>query len=310
VFLSINDKLDFLNGNTWMINQWSKGPHPDHFTFKMLPTGIIFGKRELFGLPKLFDRIYFQDYLSTNLTDFERNIFDLSMSHKKVDVKMMLFSKNREKYCLSNTFTSQTLQQHAKNSAELDFFHKAAEVKMSLKNLVYSTAIKSCPPVKAMLMERRDMQHQRRIIDSSFIKQFLAKSNITLDYVFISSKNSSKEQAIAFNSYGLIISPHSSQLTNLLFAQKNTVVLIVAPFLFEHVFYNLAKLNNLRPIISDGHNTTCKKLQYSSCLKKKVFLDRTCHKTWREVLSCDTIIDKTILSKHLQESVNFLLNCK
>lgn len=77
-----NKKINFFDGNTWMINQWNKKSHPSHFAFKMVPTGIIFNSREEYKLPNIIERLYWQDYESSALTDFESNIFDIPFTPK------------------------------------------------------------------------------------------------------------------------------------------------------------------------------------------------------------------------------------
>jgi hypothetical protein len=211
---------NFLNEKTWLINQWTRKSHPSHFAFKMVPTGIIFGMREKFFLPKVFDNIYWQDYKTKQFSDFEQNVFDIAMSHENVTVKKNVFSNENNFFCFKTTFTHQKLQVYSEKKEHLKYFQQYSEEKIGIKNNIYGNIQNSCPPLKAVIIVRSQGNGKRKLIGDNYIKNYLKQYNISLEKVTISSQNSSSEQAKIFNSYGLIISSHSSQLANLLFAQK------------------------------------------------------------------------------------------
>lgn len=308
-FVNLTNNLKFSNESTWLINQWSKGSHPSHFAFKMIPTGIIFGMREKFLLPKIINKIYWQDYSTNKLSEFEQNILDLALSHKNVTIKELVFSSDNDFYCFANTYTYQKLQVYSKKKTHLIYFQENAEKKLKIKNNVYGKAINNCPPLRAVLILRSQGYGKRTLLGENLIRNFLKKHKISLDKILITSQNSSTIQAQVFNNYGLIISPHSSQLVNLLFAQKKTVVLIASPFFYEDVFFDLAKISGLFPIKSQGHKSTAKYFSNPKCLSEKTAYSDGCYKTWRELLSADTILVRKIIEHDLNLAVSKLKNC-
>lgn len=257
----------------------------------------------------MFDYIYWQDYVAKNLSEFEKNVFDLSTSHGKVKIKNLLFSTDDDFYCFENVYTHQKLQTYAEKSDHLKYFQEMAEKKLHLVNNVFNNSKNTCPPYKAVLILRNQGYGNRRLVGESIIFKVLQKHNISLDRVIISSRNSSITQAKVFNSYGLIISPHSSQLTNLLYAQKKSVLIVPSPFFYEDVFFNLANVLGLETVKSIGHKSSVKRLLKPECLNEKVFNSLNCSKTWRQVLSGDTILDETIIENDLNVAIDKLKKC-
>lgn len=308
-FIQGNNKFStFVKGNTWLINQWSTKSHPSHFSFKMIPTGIIFNMRAKFALPRIMDRVYWQDYKTNALSEFEKNIYDISLSHKKVLVKELMFSKLN--ICFSDTYTNQEVQMYSHKQEHLKYFHQYSEKKLGLKNLIFDDKNKSCPPKRAVLIKRKEGHGMRSLINEKIIFDYLKFKNFSFEKVVISSKNSSLVQARTFNSFGIIISPWSSQLTNLLFAQKKTSVIIAAPFCFEDVFVNLSKICGLNTQLSIGHGSTGKIFNRPECLKSKQFYGRGCFKTWTQQNSNhNTILKKNIIERHLEAAIMNIEKC-
>ena len=298
----------FISGNTWMINQFSRSSHPSHFSFKMIPTGIIFNMREKFQLPKIMHRIYWQDYETNNLTEFESNIFDIAISSKKVHVGELLFSPDN--ICFSNTYTNQYLQVYSKKKEHLIYFQEYAEKKMGLRNLVYGRKTNGCPPRKAVLITRVDGKGKRNLIGIDYISEYLKSKNYSFEKFAISKLNSSFVQAKTFNSFGIIITPWSSQLTNIIFAQKRAVSMIITPFCYENVFPKLSNVSGLHTILSLGHKPSGENFGNQKCLHSKSFYEKKCFKTWRELIeNHDTIIDKEIIEKDLAKAISLIENC-
>ena len=292
---------------TWMINQWWKTSHIFHFSFKMVPTGIIFNMREKYGIPKNLETIFWQDYNTTNFSPFEKDIYDIALSHGRIHIKRNLFSNFKKELCFKSVYTSQKPGRFAYKPEQLINFQKYAEKKFRIVNTVYkSNRINKFLPLKAVFITRNEGNGNRKILGYEIIKRILLRNNISLVQKTISSQNSTLVQANVFNSYGLIITPHSSQLANLLFAQKNAIVLIIAPFLFEDVYIVLANLCGLRPMISIGHSSTGNDFDKPSCLISKHYNAKNCYKTWRQSLGYDTILNQSIIEHDLKIAIKLL----
>ena len=91
--------------------------------------------------------------------------------------------------------------------------------------------LSSCPPSSAVLIYRPD----RSILNQGELLSLLkAKYNLLLHPTAVDGSTSSFEQARIFASAGLILSPHSSQLVNVMFAHSSAAVVEVTG-----EFYNL-----------------------------------------------------------------------
>lgn len=291
-----------------MINQFSHDSHPSHFSFKMIPTGIIFHMREKFLLPEKMERIYWQDYKTKKLSEFESNIFDIAISHQKVQVGELMFSQDN--ICFSNTYTNQYLQLYSSKKEHLIYFQEYAEKKMGLKNLVYGRKTNGCPPRKAVLITRVDGRGKRDLIGIDYISNFLKSKNYSFEKFAISKLNSSYVQAKTFNSFGIIITPWSSQLTNMIFAQKKAVSMIITPFCYENVFPNLSNVSGLHTILSLGHKPSGTNFDNRKCLFSKSFFEKDCFKTWRELIeNHNTLIDRAIIEKDLTKAISIIERC-
>ena len=84
----------------------------------------------------------------------------------------------------------------------------------------------------------------------------------TIDMWFISSKTPAIEQARYFHSFDVLISPHSSQLTNLIFAKNGSYVIEIQPDVeLERTFLDLGRLAGVNYYVLNS-NHTYEKYQY------------------------------------------------
>ena len=181
---------------------------------------------------------------------------------------------------------------------------------MGLKNLVFRKSYRTCPPKKAVLITRIEGCGKRNLIGIKYISDFFKSKKFRFEIVPISKSNSSSIQAKVFNSFGIIIAPWSSQLTNLLFAQKQSVSVIITPFCLENVFPKLSNISDLHTILSLGHKSSGYDYDKKSCLKSTVFYENDCYNTWQRMLrNHDTIIEKEIIEKDLQKAISFIQSC-
>lgn len=251
-FVKFNSATEFKSGTNWMINQWYTNKHnPSHFSFKMVLSGSIFQYRNYYGLPKRFEVMFWQDLVTESMTNFETNIFEIVMNGTKTTYDKIIFAKEKFRICFDNVLTSQLTQVYAKRPEDLEYFRQSASLKL---NLSFSED-KSAPDMNAMILIRDSISEPRKFLNMDKVHNLLRKMKISFTEVTISGKNSSYFQAKMFNNFNIIISPHSSQLSNLLFCKKNTIVIELTPYFVDSCFYDLAIVNNLIPIISVGHGT-------------------------------------------------------
>ena len=307
VFMDKNFNEKFAKEPVWMINQYHKGSNIYHFSLKMIPTGIIFDTSEKFEIPKNLKSIYWQDYKTKNFTPWELNIYNIALSSRQINITKNIFHHSKERYCFESSFTSQNIQRFAYKPEQLNEFQKNAEQKFGIVNTVYKSKSRNkLLPKKAVFITRSEGNGHRKIIGYEIIQKILSRNNISLVQKEISSFNSTLSQAKIFNSYGLIIAPQTAQLTNILFAQKKTVVLIIGSFFYEECYNNLANLCGLRPVFSRGHASSGKNFDKPSCLSSKRFFPKDCFKTWRQSLMFDTIINQSIIENDLNTVLKLL----
>ena len=90
----------------------------------------------------------------------------------------------------------------------------------------------TCPPPRALLLFRaEDMWPRRRLIlnGHELAVAVLAELGIHFELVTISASNTTAEQLALFASAGLVVSSHSSQLANVVFAPPRAAVVEVTP---------------------------------------------------------------------------------
>lgn len=247
-FVNYSDKKLFFNTTTWMINFWNtrtKYINPAHFAMKIVSTAVILNLAK--SLPSFFDSMYFQDINEKTLSDFEKSFLDL-LSKSVIKTGPTIFAKTNQFMCIKSTYTSQILQKFALKQEHLSFFRDSAAKKFNI------TLKPNYKMVKALILLRNNGMGLRRFQNIKQMEYVLKKYKIVYEKKIISSENSTLIQAKTFNSYSIIISPHSSQLVNLLFCRLKTVLILVTPYLVDNCFTDLASMCGLQLIKSVGHN--------------------------------------------------------
>ena len=107
--------------------------------------------------------------------------------------------------------------------------------------LFQNTKSSSCPPKKAVILIRSEGQALRKFVNVDELQVLMQdKLQIPVTRLATSSSTDAFEQMYSFNSFGIMVAPHSSQLTNLHFARKNAVVLeMIADGSVDSVFSRL-----------------------------------------------------------------------
>eukprot|EP00123_Amoebidium_parasiticum_P015666 comp23097_c0_seq1/m.37105 comp23097_c0_seq1/g.37105 ORF comp23097_c0_seq1/g.37105 comp23097_c0_seq1/m.37105 type:complete len:558 (-) comp23097_c0_seq1:29-1702(-) len=85
--------------------------------------------------------------------------------------------------------------------------------------------VDSCPPPKAVVLQRTEGTGRRMILNYDVVDRVLGRMGIPYTNISLSGEDGSDRQIGLFNDFGLMISSHSSQLKNLLWAARNAVVL-------------------------------------------------------------------------------------
>lgn len=285
-FVDFNSQKDFINGSAWMINQWHSPlshvtfTNPAHFSFKMVLSGIILKFRKKYELPKEFDTLIWQDKELYNMTDYEKNIIRIIKDLAQTSFKSQIFGAVNRSFCFKSVYTSQLLQVYANLPDHLDLFKQSASKIMKLN---FSADHAQPKLVNALILLRSNGFGLRKFVNMKAMEKVLHKYNIVFESKIISAENSSYTQAVTFNSYNIIIAPHSSQLANILFCKSRTVILMITPYYIDSCFKNLALMSRSYPIISTGH-------KYSNYKTGKLME--------REKFPNATIAHKVLFKKH------------
>lgn len=100
----------------------------------------------------------------------------------------------------------------------------------------------TCPPAKLAILHRdSDPNRPRKVLNSVPVQAALElllkdRPSVTLERVEVTGTWTAEEQARFFASFGLLLTPHSSQLSNLMFVQENVAALELIPVEITQVF--------------------------------------------------------------------------
>jgi len=94
-----------------------------------------------------------------------------------------------------------------------------------------------CPPRRAVLLYR----HNRKILNRAAIVDMLKDEfGLELEYRTVDERSSSQQQVSLFASTGLMLSSHSSQLTNMLFSPPGSAIVEISPEFYNADFAEYA----------------------------------------------------------------------
>ncbi|KAJ3230067.1 hypothetical protein HDU81_004794 [Chytriomyces hyalinus] len=307
-----------------------KKHHFAHFAFSVVQLHSILRHSATLNLPKI-ETVIFQDGAGTGkLNSVESSLWDVISNGKggapRLEVDDFRFMRVRRndsnqmfgypRYCFESVHTAVGRDVYAMTTEDMDGFKQAAR---SSLGLLYSET--GCPPRKAAIVIRRRGMGLRRILNMDQVIHLMRQKGIqTIETLNPSEDESLDKQASQFSSVGLIISSHSSQLANLLFAHPNAAVLETSP-VFKNAFRHLGNVSRLKYINSVGHAPICEghpelerlfaQMKADGCNFDRMVLERgyDCgmSEQQRVALSrCDYTIDIATFEKHLVEALEHL----
>lgn len=304
-FVKIKPGISFKNGNSWLINFWDrskKNNNPSHFAMKIVSSAVIFNLAKK-SVPAYFHQAVFQDRISHSFSEFEFDFLTfLNMSKRKY--QKIDFIRENQIVCYKSVYTSQILQTFADKPEDLDSFRTL------ISNITNISILrrKTLTETKALILLRKNGAGLRRFVNLQHMKFILKKYNVSYDEKYVSRENSTKDQANTFNSYSIIISPHSSQLTNLLFSKIGTVVIIITPYFVDDCFYNLGRNCRLNVIHSKGHryfNSSTKSFLPKLNIGKQ-YIGRTKHWNYNESYGNDIFVNMQIFEENIKTALKIL----
>ncbi|KAI8618574.1 hypothetical protein BC830DRAFT_1108139 [Chytriomyces sp. MP71] len=243
---------------TYLVYQWLPHHHLSHFAFSTVQMHSVLQNDAFYSLPR-FETILFQDIPPDGFTEYEESLWNIIKAGGKLDsVKKIEFLRNSDaevrnetvSQCFATIYTSNQPENYAHRRKDLDVFKKSAE-----KVLGLDITTRECPPSRVLLLVRNAVNNtrQRKMSNRWNVLKLLENKGLTqIDILDLNGTLTLQEQASFISRYGLIISSHSSQLTNLLFAHKNAAVMEVS-IVFKPAFRQLGLMSRTHYVISVGH---------------------------------------------------------
>ncbi|KAI9341378.1 hypothetical protein BDR26DRAFT_860333 [Obelidium mucronatum] len=238
---------------TYLIYNWLPHHHLSHFAFSTVHFHSVLQHQQFYSLPK-FKRVIFQDLPPDGLTDYEKAMWDIILAGGKLESlqEIQFLRRNASMQCYKSIYSSKQSEVYARSKADIDVFKKSAE-----KVLGLDITNRECPPSRTLLLVRSNGTIQgnrmRTMVNQWHVMKLLEKKGLTqVDVLDMNGTMSLRDQAHMISRYGLIISSHSSQLTNLLFAHNNAAVMEVG-IIYKPAFRNLGLMARTFYINSVGH---------------------------------------------------------
>jgi len=143
-------------------------------------------------------------------------------------------------------------------------------------------------------------------------------TSLPINVVTIDSTTPVRAQAALFREFDLLITPHGSQIANIIFTDpERTGIIEVLPVVRDRTFANNARdAGFLSYITSTGHapvsadaNLDSPCVNGSEIMKRNCWVDPgtdiwDCKNEWRNALtSCNTVVNTTILQQHIKTAV-------
>lgn len=143
-------------------------------------------------------------------------------------------------------------------------------------------------------------------------------TSVPVSIVTINGSTPLASQADAFRAFNVLVTPHGSQISNIIFSDPNTTAIVeVLPVVRDIAFYiNAVDAKFASYVVSTGHtpapipgrsNPVCDEGQKpvdEHCLYDDNLGMWTCPDEWKSQLTaCDTLVDLSILERHLKKAV-------
>ncbi|KAI8613077.1 hypothetical protein BC830DRAFT_1133898 [Chytriomyces sp. MP71] len=324
------DNLDFETHPAFQISQYlkKKKHHFAHFAFSLVQLHSILLHSRVLGLPDEFKTIIFQDGAgSGNFTSTERELWRLVSSspagkslNRIIDFRFLRakvthtygWNEIREypKYCFKDVYTAVGRDIYAASKEDMDAFKEAASKHLGINDGTPTT----CPPRRVAILTRKRGMGLRRIINLDQVVALLHQKGIqAIEIISPSEDDTLAAQAQLFSNLGLIISSHSSQLTNILFARTNVAVIEMGP-VFKEAFRHLGRVSRAQYFVSVGHRPVCEdhkelEMLFDRLRKRKCDLEQmpqsssvACRMSAQQHVAmsrCDYVVDLKILETQL-----------
>ncbi|KAJ3266357.1 hypothetical protein HDU77_001428 [Chytriomyces hyalinus] len=246
----------------WMISQWlqTKKHHIAHFSYSVIQLHNIYLHKEALNLPRI-ETVVFQDGAEA-FNQFESDMWDIVSEGAGFDhIADFRFLRGRrdihggkKRECFASVHSTIRGDLYAVDFKDMSQFKKVASKLLRIPlGLEEDRPGPACPPRKAAIVTRKSGVGLRRITNLNDTIRLLHKKGISeIDVISPSEQDTLYEQAVQFSGYGLLVSSHSSQLTNLVFAHNNSVVIEVSP-VYKHAFAHLGRVSGTKYLNSVGH---------------------------------------------------------
>ncbi|KAI8613076.1 hypothetical protein BC830DRAFT_1133894, partial [Chytriomyces sp. MP71] len=264
IFETLNATMrtpDFEPQPAWMISQWlqTKKHHIAHFIYSVVQLHSIMLHRASLRLPERIETIVFQDAM-VEMNKYEQDLWDVvaygaALGHV-TDFRFLRGMKNskgnKNRFCFESVHSTIRGDIYATTFEDMSAFKRAAE-----KLLAIDTGLTrpppACPPRRAALITRKSGTGLRRMTNQAAVIALLHQRGIRhVDIISPSEDDTLYAQARMVSGYGFIVSSHSSQLANLVFAHNGSVVVEVGP-VYKHAFSHLGKVAGTKYMSSWGH---------------------------------------------------------
>ncbi|KAJ3076234.1 hypothetical protein HDU98_004847 [Podochytrium sp. JEL0797] len=323
-FESVMYPQTFETKPTWLMYQWLPRHHVAHYAFSLIQFHSILLHSIYYSLPS-FERILFQDNPSP-LNPYETTLLEIAQdAHTLPNLASVEFlSTQSHEYearhgnttrCFESVYTSRLSEVYATSPLDLDVFRGNAEKRLQLPGITSDT----CPPLKALVLVRKHTKkgRQRKMKNMEQVISLLNGKGVSqVDVLDLNGSQSLLQQAQIISQYGLIISSHSSQLANMLFARRNAVVMEVS-VVYKPAFRVLGQMARLKYINSVGHAPDKGSREYVHKLYAKIQKTCTTGDMWKEgcglttaekeaLKSVDYVADLGIFERDLDEGLQFL----
>jgi hypothetical protein len=211
----------------WMMNHWSYEKHIDHWFMKMAETSIMFMQNYSVDV----SLVVYQDYPADHFTPMEQFVWDVFQA------AVNNFSRPREfsKLLIAHGSKFECFD-HLRYRPYYQLDHLQKKSIQKYRNVLNSVLVaqganvlqrSSCPPQTAAILIRTEGNGLRLILNLEEVKSLISEvfPGITILELKPNSKTDYIEQAKMFNSFGLLLASHSSQLFNLVFTPESAVVI-------------------------------------------------------------------------------------
>lgn len=224
-------------GSHFIFDKYIAGKHIGHWTETAGLLHSILLHAEAYGMTNLRGIAFLKDQFP--LTDHESAILELSTkslsssSSKPIDHLWADEINFNGGTCFEEAFASTLTARIATNTNDATALRYRAYDHMGF-------GLQECPPAKTVILHRSGEKRKRAILNEDELEQVLIKLGLVeIERKTISHVNSSMEQSLLFHESGLVISPHGSELVNVLFSQPKAALVEVIPAIFNYDFAQL-----------------------------------------------------------------------